>query len=62
MTEQYKMGSLVSNYLEKLKVHPITIAMAVADDKYQKSYRIIQENPQITKEEFLKKMELEEDD
>ena len=60
MTDQYEKGTLVSNYLEKLNVHPVTIAEAVSDNNYIKSYNLIQENPNITKEEFLKKMNIEE--
>ena len=62
MSEQYQMGSVVSTYLEKLNVHPITIAIAVSDENYKKSYQIIQENPKITKEEFLEKMQLIEEE
>ena len=49
-----------SKYLEKLNVHPVTIAESVSDNNYIKSYNLIQENPNITKEEFLKKMNIEE--
>lgn len=60
MTEQYQKGMLVSKYLEELNTHPITIAIAVSDENYRKSYQIIQENPSITKKEFLEKMQLVE--
>ena len=60
MTEQYQKGILIMKYLKELDVHPITVAMAVSDENYRKSYQIIQENPKITKEEFLKKMQLTE--
>ena len=56
------MGSVVATYLEKLNVHPITIAIAVSDENYKKSYQIIQKNPKITKEEFLEKMQLIEEE
>lgn len=56
MTEQYQKGSVVSKYLEELNTHPIAIAIAVSDENYRKSYQIIQENPKITKADFLKKM------
>lgn len=61
MTEQYQKGSVVAKYLDELNVHPITVAEAVSNDNYQKSYQIIQENPRITKADFLKKMELIEE-
>ena len=60
MTKQYQMGSLVAKYLEELNIHPVTIAKAVSDDNYEKSYQLIQENPQITKQEFLEKMGMSE--
>ena len=60
MTEQYKMGSLVSNYLKELGTDPVTIAEAVSDNNYKKSYQLIKNNPQITKEEFLKAMKMKE--
>ena len=60
MTEQYRKGMLVGNYLDNLDIHPITVAEAVSDDYLEKSYQLITENPKITKKEFLKAMELEE--
>ncbi|MBQ8196620.1 MAG: hypothetical protein IJZ73_01015 [Clostridia bacterium] len=61
MTEQYKKGSIIAKYLEHLDVHPITIAVAVSNENYRKSYQIIQENPNISKIEFLEKMQLIEE-
>ena len=60
MTEQYQKGSLVASYLDNLNVHPVTVAEAVSDDNFRKSYQLIQENPHITKEEFLTTMGIEE--
>ena len=60
MNEQYRMGSLVANYLDNLNMHPITVAESVSDENLEKSYQLIQENPKITKREFLEKMEIEE--
>ena len=62
MTEQYRMGTLVVTYLKKLNTHPVTIAEAVTDENYKQSYQLITENPQITKEEFLEKMGIEEEE
>lgn len=56
MTEQYRKGSVVAKYLDNLNIHPITVAIAVSDENYRKSYQIIQENPKITKTDFLEKM------
>jgi len=39
---------------------PVTIAESVSDGNYKKSYEIIKENPNITKKEFLERMNLEE--
>lgn len=58
MTEQYQKGMLIMKFLKKLDVHPITVAIAVSNENYKKSYQIIQENPNITKKEFLEKMQL----
>ena len=60
MTEQYLKGSVVAKYLDELNVHPITVAEAVSNKNYKKSFQLLQENPKITKAEFLKKMQLEE--
>ena len=61
MTEQYRKGSIIAKYLEHLDVHPITIAVAVSNENYRKSYQLIHENPNISKVEFLEKMQLIED-
>lgn len=60
MTEQYQKGMFVMRFLKGLNVHPVTVAEAVSDDNFRKSYQLIQENPHTTKEEFLKTMEIEE--
>ena len=60
MTEQYQKGMLIMQYLKELGTHPITVAIAVSNENYKKSYRIIQKNPSITKKEFLEKMQLVE--
>ena len=60
MSEQYEKGIFVMNYLKELDIHPITIAESVSNDNYRKSYQLIQENPNITKEEFLEAMGIEE--
>ena len=62
MTDQYRKGILISTYLEKLNVHPITIAIAVSDENYRKSYQIIHENPNISKVDFLEKMQIIEEE
>lgn len=61
MTQQYKMGLLVMNYLQSLGIDMITIGKAIEDKNLEKSYLLIQSNPQITKDEFLKRMQIEEE-
>ncbi len=60
MRDQYQILTFVEDYLESLNIHPITVTEALTDENYQKSYQLIKENPQITKEEFLSQMNLEE--
>ena len=48
MTEQYRKDSIIAKYLEHLDVHPITIAVAVSNENYRKSYQLIHENPNIS--------------
>ena len=61
MSEQDKKGKFVGDYLDSLGVHPITVAEAVSDDYFEKSYQIIKENPGISKNEFLSKLGLIEE-
>ena len=60
MTDQYKMGITVMDYLQSIGLNMSTIGQAIQDGKIENSYKLIQENPKITKEEFLKKMDIEE--
>lgn len=60
MTDQYEMGITVMDYLQSLGLNMTTILGAICDGQLEKSYKLIQENPNITKEEFLKKMGIEE--
>ena len=60
MKNLYQMALSVENCLENLGLNQITITEASTDDNLEKSYRLIQKNPKITKEEFLAKMEIEE--
>lgn len=61
MSDQHQKGVFVMNYLESLDMHPITIAEAVSDENYQKSFEIIKNNPTISKQEFLAEMNLVEE-
>lgn len=60
MKTQYQMGVSVMNYLQGLGINMITIGKAIEDKSLEQSYRSITENPQITKEEFLREMQIEE--
>ncbi len=57
----YQKGMLVMNYLRDLKVEMIAIARAVDDRKLEQSYKLITENPKISKREFLERMQISED-
>ena len=48
MTEQYQKGMFIMKYLKELGTHPITVAEAVSNENYRKSYQIIQEKTSIT--------------
>ena len=56
MKRQHQMDLLVIQYLKKLDVHPVTIAEALDNKIYAKTYQILQENPTISKRDFLKKL------
>ena len=61
MKNLYQMALSVERCLEKLGFNQITITEASTDENLEKSYRLIQDNPTISKEEFLAKMEIEEE-
>ncbi len=58
---QYQMGTLVMDYLSKLGTDWDAIGDAICDKNLEQSFKLIQENPGITKEEFLEKMQISED-
>jgi len=60
MTERYKMSIYVMDYLQGLGMNMTTVGEAISDENYKKSFRLIQENPGISKEDFLNAMGLEE--
>ena len=59
---QYEKGILVMDYLQALGMNMLTVGSAIDDTNLEKSYQLITENPQITKAEFLKKMEITEEE
>ena len=61
MTKQYQMCMLVMNYLEKLDTDWDLVGEAISDENLEASYKLIQENPNISREEFLERMQISED-
>ena len=57
---QYQMGRLVMDYLKELGMDWDTIGQAICDENLEQSYRLIKENPKISKAEFLEKMQISE--
>lgn len=60
MKRQHQTDLLVIQYLKKIDVHPITIGVSLSEQNYEKTYQILQENPTISKRDFLKKLGIEE--
>ncbi len=62
-TESIKMKQYkyISNRLKEIECEPITITEAVSDENFDKCYKLLKDNPNITKEEFLSIMGIEED-
>ena len=58
---QYQKGMLVMNYLRDLETDWVAILDAICDENLEQSYKLIQENPKITKAEFLAKMQITEE-
>ena len=48
-------------FLKNLGLKWVTIAEAMSDEMQDKTRKLIQENPKITKTEFLAKMQITED-
>ena len=55
------MAISVMNYLNALNTAGVAILDAVCDENLEQSYKLIQENPKISKAEFLEKMQITED-
>ena len=53
---QYQKGTLVMNYLRDLGMKSVAILDAICDENLEASYKLIKENPKITKAEFLRRM------
>ena len=59
--KQSQKGISVMNYLQKLGMDMITIGEAICDENLEQSYKLIKENPKISKKEILEKMQISED-
>ena len=57
----YQKGILVMDYLQGWGMDMITVLDAICDENLEKSYQAIQENPKITKKEFLTKLNIQEE-
>ncbi len=57
----YQKGILVMDYLQSLGVDMTTVGLAIDDRRLEQSYKLIKENPKITKAEFLQAMGIEEE-
>ena len=58
---QHQKGLLVMEYLRELGTESVAILDAICDENLDQSYKLISENPRITKAEFLEKMQISED-
>ena len=58
---QYQKGILVMDYLQNLGIDMTTVLVAICDENLEQSYQLIRQNPQISKEEFLQMMQIEEE-
>ncbi len=55
------IGIFVMDYLQSIGLNMLTIIDAVDDSRVEQSYRLIMDNPRISKEEFLRIMDIEEE-
>lgn len=58
---QYEKGVAIMDFLQGLGIDMITIGQAIDDKNLEKSFQLIQSNPDITKDEFLTKMGIKEE-
>ena len=58
----YDKGRMVMDYLKSVGVDILVIGEAISDENLDKSFQLIQDNPNIGKEEFLDAMDIEEED
>ena len=58
----YDKGMVVMDYLKSIGVDILAIGEAISDDNLDKSFQLIQDNPDISKDDFLDAMDIAEDD
>ena len=58
----YDKGMVVMDYLKSIGVDIFAIGEAISDDNLDKSFQLIQDNPDISKDDFLGAMDIAEDD
>lgn len=61
MTKQDQKVISVMNYLRSLDMEGVAILDAICDENLEASYKLIQENPKISKAEFLQRMQISEE-
>ena len=59
---KYEKELVVNNCLQSIKANKFTIIEATNDNNIEKSYQIIQSNPNISKVDFLEKMQIIEEE
>ena len=62
MTDDYKKGIIVLDYLKSIGLDFGTIGEAICDENLGKSYEIILQNPTISKQEFVEKIGIDYDE
>lgn len=62
MSEAYAKGVFVMDYLESIGLDFVTIGKAVCDKNLDKSYKIIVQNPSISKHDFIEKLGIDYDE
>lgn len=60
MTQSQKV-IFVMNHLRLLNTEGVAILDAICDENLEQSYKLITENPKISKREFLEIMQISED-
>ena len=61
-SDQYEKGKYILSRLEELGIDVITSGDAISDENYNRSYKLLKENPRIKKETFLRIINFEEEE